>query len=266
MTLHISNHYLTSYLSFYHLSLAVIGVSYVMDKIVVIGSAGSGKSTFAQALSEKLQIEVIHLDRHFWLPGWREYPRATRIAIQQELVREKDQWIIEGTYLGSSDDRLIAADTIIFLDMPRLLCLWRVIMRHKKYLGRSRPDLPDGCTDKISLFTFLKVLVFPHRGRELLLSKIDRFCEQEALSKVNHALRISTIGKIREQEQKVPSEENTALLEKTIITFKSSREIAAFLVGLSVRPCSQGVHPGDRQTRADASLSQSTNILAPAVN
>jgi hypothetical protein len=236
-----------------------------MDKIVVIGSAGSGKSTFAQALSEKLQIEVIHLDRHFWQPGWKERPRAARIAILQNLVRDKGQWIIEGTYLSSSDDRLQAADTIIFLDIPRLLCLWHVIMRHITYLGHSRPDLPDGCTDKISLFSILKVLVFPHRGRKLLLSKIDRFWEQESLSKMKLGLRISTIGKIRERGQKAPPEEQPAHEGKTILRLKSRGEIAAFLVGLSVQPCSQGVHSENRQTRADLPLLQPAPIFAPAL-
>src|SRR4030081_3739817 len=104
-----------------------------MKKIVIIGSPGAGQSTFAQALGKVLQIEIFHLDHYFWQPGWKEYPRETRIKIQQQLVKEKDQWIIEGTYLGSSDSRLHAADTIIFLDMPCFLCLKQAIKRYLKY-------------------------------------------------------------------------------------------------------------------------------------
>lgn len=84
-----------------------------MDKIVIIGSPGAGKSTLARDLGSIIHINVVHLDRIFWEPGWKEKPRNTRIDILEEIVR-KEQWIIEGTYLGSSEFRLNAADTIIF--------------------------------------------------------------------------------------------------------------------------------------------------------
>src|SRR5436305_11658269 len=106
-----------------------------MEKIVVIGSAGAGKSTFARQLGAKLEIEVLHLDCYFWDPGWREKSLFERKVIQHSLMK-KDRWIIEGTYLGTSDERLDAADWIIFLDINLLICLWRVIKRriqnHKK--------------------------------------------------------------------------------------------------------------------------------------
>ncbi len=143
-----------------------------MKKIVIIGSPGAGKSTFAHALGGILNIEVFHLDRYFWQPGWKEYARETRIEIEQQLIKGKDRWIIEGTYLGSSDSRLQAADTIIFLDMPPLLCLWRAVKRYITYEGYARPDIPEGCKERLSPFYILKILVFPHRGRKLFRAKI----------------------------------------------------------------------------------------------
>lgn len=138
-----------------------------MDKIAIIGSPGAGKSTLAQQLGESLNIEIVHLDCYFWQPDWREKPRDTRIEIMRALVR-KERWIIEGTYLGSSEPRLNAADTIIFLDIPPWLCLHRIIQRHHKYKGQARPDLPDGCSDNLTLTCVLKVLAFPFRGRRTL--------------------------------------------------------------------------------------------------
>ncbi len=138
-----------------------------MDKIAIIGSPGAGKSTLAQQLGESLNIEIIYLDRYFWQPDWREKPRDARIEILNELVR-KERWIIEGTYLDSSEPRLNAADTIIFLDIPPWLCLHRIRQRHNKYKGQPRPDLPDGCSDKLNLTCVLKVLGFPLRGRRTL--------------------------------------------------------------------------------------------------
>jgi adenylate kinase family enzyme len=151
-----------------------------MDKIVIIGSPGSGKSTIARKLGRKLHIKVVHLDRIFWQPGWEEKPRDTRIEILQELVRE-NQWIIEGTYLDSSEPRLKAADAIIFLDIPSFLCLQRVIKQHYKTKGHPRHDLKEGCEDKLNLIRILKVLGFPFRGRRWLKLKLSRYSRSKAV-------------------------------------------------------------------------------------
>ena len=137
-----------------------------MDKIVIIGSPGAGKSTFARDLGRILHINVVHLDRVFWEPGWKEKPREVRLDILQEIVRN-ERWIIEGTYLGSSEPRLKAADTIIFLDTASLVCLSRIIKRYFNQ-RRFRRDIPNGCHDKLNLIRILKVLVFPIRGRLML--------------------------------------------------------------------------------------------------
>ncbi len=151
-----------------------------MDKVAIVGSPGAGKSALAQQLGESLNIETIYLDRYFWQPDWREKPRDARIEILNELVR-KERWIIEGTYLGSSEPRLNAADTIIFLDIPLWLCLYRIRQRHNKYKGQSRPDLPDGCSDNLNLTCVLKVLAFPFRGRKMLEQKLPNYKSKQII-------------------------------------------------------------------------------------
>jgi len=143
-------------------------------KIAIIGSPGAGKSTLARELGDVLKIEVIHLDRHFWQPKWKEKPKEIRRQIMQKFV-EKDQWIIEGTYLDTSDIRLKVADTIIFLDTSGLLCLWRVINRYFKYRRRQRPDLPEGCRDKLRLHYMIKILGFPLVKRKRLYTRLCKF-------------------------------------------------------------------------------------------
>lgn len=139
-----------------------------MEKIVIIGSPGAGKSTLARKLDSKLKIKVFYLDRCFWQRGWKGKTGDTRIDILNHLVLRDKQWIIEGTYLNSSRPRLEAADTIIFLDIPAPVCLWRIIKRHREFHGRFRRDIPEGCTDKLTLGRILKVLAFPLREREIL--------------------------------------------------------------------------------------------------
>ena len=154
-----------------------------MDKIVVIGSPAAGKTTFARRLGDLLHIKVIHLDRYFWEPCWKEKPREVRKSIQHDLLLREDKWIIEGTYLDSSDERLKAADTIIFLDMPRLLCLWHAVKRRIEYHKQPRLDLPLGCREKLRIPYILKVLVFPHRGRKRYFQKKEEIEKRQLYQK-----------------------------------------------------------------------------------
>ncbi|MEH7381004.1 topology modulation protein [Bacillus sp. JJ1533] len=118
-----------------------------MKKIMVIGvSAGVGKSTFAQTLGKQLEIDVYHLDRYFWKPGWVEASLEEFTQAQEEILT-KDSWIIDGNYSSTFELRAQQADTIIYLELPRYQCLYRVFKRYFKHIGKKRPDL--GCTEKI---------------------------------------------------------------------------------------------------------------------
>lgn len=139
-----------------------------MKKVLVIGSGGAGKSTFARRLGELLDIEVIHLDALYWHPGWIETPKAAWAERVAELVN-RDAWIMDGNYSGTFDIRLKACDTLIFLDMPRLVCLWRVLKRFLSYRNRSRPDMAAGCPEKLSREFILWVWNYPKTRRPKIL-------------------------------------------------------------------------------------------------
>ena len=138
-----------------------------MKRIVILGSSGAGKSTLAKDLSSILGIKAYHLDRLFWLPGWIRKDRETRIDILQNLVREK-QWIIEGNYFSSSDLHLLMADTIILSDLSSFECLLRLIKRHYRDRTHSRRDIPEGCTDKLTLHQMVKMQTFLLNGRRTI--------------------------------------------------------------------------------------------------
>ena len=119
-----------------------------MQRILVIGCCGAGKSVFSRALGKKLGLPVVHLDRLFWLPGWREQtPEAFDAALEAELVKER--WIMDGNYGRTLARRLESADTVIFLRYSRFRCLAGVFLRRLRYFGRSRPDLGPGCPERI---------------------------------------------------------------------------------------------------------------------
>jgi adenylate kinase family enzyme len=152
-----------------------------MKKVVIIGSSGAGKSTLARKIGELLNLGVFHLDRYFWQPGWREKPAELRRLILQRLIRNNESWIIEGSYLDTSDIRLNAADTIIFLDMPALVCFGRVLNRKFKYHIEMRPDLPEGCPEKLRLHYLIKILGFPLVKREGLYSWLSEFGHEKSV-------------------------------------------------------------------------------------
>ena len=104
-----------------------------MKRVVILGPGGSGKTTLAMRLSEITGLKLVELDKVFWGPELAATPREQWIKLQQELTAEKE-WILDGD-LGPYDAvevRLQSADTIIFLDLPLMLCAWRALRRSRE--------------------------------------------------------------------------------------------------------------------------------------
>ena len=99
-----------------------------MQRIAVIGSGGSGKSMLARQLGAMLDLPVIHLDEHYWSPGWVPMPDDEWRACQRDLLRG-DRWVVDGNYGGTLELRAELADTIVVLDLPRRVCAARAIRR-----------------------------------------------------------------------------------------------------------------------------------------
>src|SRR5690606_36722339 len=133
-----------------------------MKKIVLIGSGGSGKSTLASKLGEKIKINVYHLDTLLWKPNWISVPKDAQINVQNDLVKT-ECWIIDGNYGGTMDIRLNAADTIIFLDTPRTICVYRAFKRLLKYRNKTRPDICEGCEETFSYEFFKWIWEYPKK-------------------------------------------------------------------------------------------------------
>lgn len=164
-----------------------------MQKIMIIGCSGAGKSTLARKLHELLQIPVIHMDAHFWQANWQPTDKEQWSRVVEGFA-QADRWIIDGNYGSTIDIRLQYADTIIHLDMPRWVCLYRVIKRRIQYHGKSRPDMNEGCDEKID-WAFIK-WVWNYRKRS----------------------RPQTLDKLRNVEG-----------QKQIITIRNSQQLRAFL-------------------------------------
>ena len=125
-----------------------------MQRILVLGSSGAGKSTFATKLGERLGVGTIHLDSYYWQPSWIATPPEEWEEKLQALL-ERETWVMDGNYPASLSERLAYADTVIFLERGRLQSLLRCVSRFLKYRGQSRPELALGCYEKID-WDFLK--------------------------------------------------------------------------------------------------------------
>ncbi len=142
-----------------------------MNRILILGCCGAGKSTLTRSLAAQLNLPIIHLDQHYWQPNWQEPSKEEWGAKVNELIKQ-DRWIMDGNYGGTLDQRIKRADTIVYLDASTIICMYRVINRILKYRGRVRPDMPPGCAERFDLSFLHYVLVFNLVRRKSILKKI----------------------------------------------------------------------------------------------
>lgn len=145
-----------------------------MKRIIIIGSGGAGKSTLARRLGEILNIPVFHLDKLYWKPNWQE---PDKIAWQSEVSKllKKDAWIMDGNFGGTLEMRLNACDTAIFLDFSPFVCLYRILKRRLKYRNTNRPDMAQGCNEKIDLEFLGWILSYRKRKKPKVLELLTKF-------------------------------------------------------------------------------------------
>lgn len=153
-----------------------------MQRVLIIGSGGSGKSTLARKLGKVTGLPVIHLDVEYWRPTWTETPDDEWQLRISELVKG-ERWIMDGNFGGTMDIRFAAADTIVFLDLPTHVCIWRIIDRAigTRDGGRSRPDMAPGCEEKLDPPFIEWVYHYRERTRPLVLERLDAVRESKTV-------------------------------------------------------------------------------------
>ena len=118
-----------------------------MERVLIIGCGGAGKSTMARKLGERTGIPVVHLDQIYWSPGnWQHLERAEFDALLA-IELEKPHWILDGNFDRTMEWRLEKCDTVIYLDFNRFACIFGWLKRVITNWGTARPDMAPGCNE-----------------------------------------------------------------------------------------------------------------------
>ena len=118
-----------------------------MERVMIIGCGGSGKSTLARKLGEITGLPVVHLDRIWWSPGNWQHLERDEFDRQLAVETEKPRWIMDGNFNRTLPVRLERADTVIYLDYNRIVCLLHWVKRILENRGQARPDMAPGCAE-----------------------------------------------------------------------------------------------------------------------
>ena len=119
-----------------------------MQRVIVIGCGGAGKSVFSRQLAAATGLPLHHLDALYWRPGWITPDNADWQSTIDALIAGP-RWILDGNFGGTLEQRLAASDTVIFLDTPVWTCLWRVLVRRLRHRGSARVDMTVGCNERL---------------------------------------------------------------------------------------------------------------------
>ena len=135
-------------------------------RIAIIGYSGSGKSTLARKLGELYDLPVLHFDKVQFRPNWEIRPQQSKEVMTKAFLDLHDSWVIDGNYSKLYFERRMAeADVIILLLFNKISCLYRVTWRYLKYKDSSRPDMADGCKEKLD-WEFIKWILRDGRTKE----------------------------------------------------------------------------------------------------
>ncbi|MGY3603603.1 DNA topology modulation protein [Bradyrhizobium sp. Leo121] len=153
-----------------------------MRRILVMGSSGSGKSTFAQRLSATTGIPFVSLDAIYWKPGWvasdnaKFHERVTEVAL-------RPQWVMDGNYIsnGAGELRRQVCDSIIWFDLPRRTCMLGLARRIARSYGQVRAEMAEGCPERIDLEFFRYVWTYRQKQRPKLLRYFEGMRPDQSL-------------------------------------------------------------------------------------
>lgn len=144
-------------------------------RVLITGSGGAGKSTFAKALSDKTNIPIIHLDYYYHQKDTNYANNKPAWVEKVYSMLDQKSWIMEGNYSSSYEKRFARADTFIFLDVSTAQALWSILKRRYQYRNSKRPEMPEDWKETLNWEFVRYVFRFKKDSRQKLLNEIEQF-------------------------------------------------------------------------------------------
>ncbi|MBB4040809.1 adenylate kinase family enzyme [Microvirga flocculans] len=144
-----------------------------MQRILVIGSPGAGKSTLASRIAGRLDLPLIHLDREYFGPGWT-MPTKPEWRERVATLAARPSWVMDGNYASTFDIRVPRATAIVWLDLPRWRCAAGVLWRVAENYGRARADLGPDCVERFDWSFMRWIWDYPRRMRPKTARMLER--------------------------------------------------------------------------------------------
>ena len=147
----------------------------VGNRIIVLGSPGSGKSTLSVRLHARTNLPLVHLDNIWWRPDRTHITREEFDRRLAEIMRG-ERWILDGNYRRTYEMRLRNCDTVIFLDYDTEVCMHGINSR----IGKPRPDMPwveTGLDPELAAF----VQSYKLEERPLIISLLEKYASKRRL-------------------------------------------------------------------------------------
>jgi adenylate kinase family enzyme len=164
-----------------------------MQRVLVMGSSGSGKSTFALRLANLTGLPFVSLDALYWQPGWQpSEPEA--FGRRAANAASTASWVMDGNYmsLGAGELRRRRADTVIWFDLPRYVCMTGIMKRVTGSYGQVRPEMAPGCPERIDLEFLRYVWTYRQQQRPKLLEFFAGLRTDQALIRFNSRKQADT--------------------------------------------------------------------------
>jgi adenylate kinase family enzyme len=158
-----------------------------MQRIAVIGSGGAGKSMLSRQIGAILDLPVIHLDQHYWSPGWVATPDDEWLDRQRELLAG-DRWVVDGNYGGTLELRAELADTIVFLDLPRRVCVARALRRLRSPVLQA-----EGCPQRMDAQFLRWIWSFPTHTRPRMLAVLSTYAATTDVVHLRSSAQVRTL-------------------------------------------------------------------------
>lgn len=150
-----------------------------IKRIAIIGAPGSGKTTLAIRIKDIFKLPVVFLDSFYQLPNWVMRDPEERDNLILEATR-KEEWIMDGTFINTLEERVKVADLVIFLDFSTKIQLKGIFKRFFTNFGKERIDMP-GCKERINPSFINYVATYNKKRRQYLIEILEKYDQNKIL-------------------------------------------------------------------------------------